>query len=314
MDCLHTPELNQDCGQSAIWLWQVWAMLHTVVMGAQQCFHGPETGALVPCHMAVFCLLFYLVLMGGEGSALLLKMRSFVNAACPTQLVGFAALRGSEQVTALLWNMLSPPSFAEVLGDSCCISCLFSLVLASLIANKIGKGFFSGATRPPFSTSEELEEWIWIYYPVFQRCCRLLQLTPSWNRLECNYLVYLKSRPFKTALNLSLCTLSYHLSLSVEHGLDLMQPHHNTHLQLPSLFTLLGINLNSLVCFSLHYVSGNIDLFFYTAVDPTLAIHWLRPYSGPVPTLEDPQCTGARGAQMNCTAYLVFVYYMSADE
>lgn len=53
-------------------------MLHTVVMGAQQCFHGPEAGALVPCHMALFCLLFfYLVLMGGKGSALLLKLRDF---------------------------------------------------------------------------------------------------------------------------------------------------------------------------------------------------------------------------------------------
>lgn len=53
-------------------------MLHTVVMGAQQCFHGPEAGALVLCHMALFCLLFfYLVFMGGEGSALLLKLRDF---------------------------------------------------------------------------------------------------------------------------------------------------------------------------------------------------------------------------------------------
>lgn len=96
---------------------------------------------------------------------------------------------------------------------------------------------------------------------------------PAPNRLECNYLVYLKSRPFKIALNLSLCTLSYHLSLSVECGLDLMQPHHNTRLQLSSLFTLLSINLNSLVCFSLYYVSGNIDLFFYLAADPNLAVH-----------------------------------------
>lgn len=74
--------------------------------------------------------------------------------------------------------------------------------------------------------------------------------------------MYWKRRPFKIALNLSLCTLSYHLSLSVERGLVLMQPHHNTHLQLSSLFTLLSINLNSSVGFSLYYASGNIDLFF----------------------------------------------------
>lgn len=61
-------------------------MLHSVVMGAQQCFHGPETGALVPCHMALFCLLFFIVcFMGGEGSALLLKLRGFVALPTPAQ-------------------------------------------------------------------------------------------------------------------------------------------------------------------------------------------------------------------------------------
>lgn len=74
--------------------------------------------------------------------------------------------------------------------------------------------------------------------------------------------MYLKSRPFKIALNLSLCTLSYHLSLSVERGLDLMQPHHNTGLQLSCLFNLLSINLNSSVSFSRYYASGNVNFFF----------------------------------------------------
>lgn len=62
----------------------------------------------------------------------------------------------------------------------------------------------------------------------------------------------LKSRPFKIAVNLSLHTLSCHLSLSVERGLDLMQPHHNTGLQLSLVFlpysALIYIHLFALVC------------------------------------------------------------------
>lgn len=58
----------------------------------------------------------------------------------------------------------------------------------------------------------------------------------------------LEKQAFKIALNLSLYTLSYHLSLS-ERGLGLIQPHHNTRLQFSSLFTLLSINLTSSVCF-----------------------------------------------------------------
>lgn len=55
------------------------------------CFHGPGTGALVPCHMAFFlfawfCLFFFfpLVLMGG-GPALLLELRGSLH----QLLVGF---------------------------------------------------------------------------------------------------------------------------------------------------------------------------------------------------------------------------------
>lgn len=131
-------------------------MLHTVVMGAQQCFHGPEAGALVLCHMALFCLLFfYLVFMGGEGSALAAEAeRLFCALAAPDGwLVGLSrsstALRGSEQVTAMLGR----------LWDS--LLHLLPFLYSSgkpLIANKIGKDFFCGATRSAFSNSEELEE------------------------------------------------------------------------------------------------------------------------------------------------------------
>lgn len=123
-------------------------------MGAQQCFHGPETGTLVPCHMALFCLLFLSCAYGRRRICSAAEAERLCCAAAPDGwLVGLsrspAALRGSEQVTAVLgrlWDsLLHFLPFPYSSGKP-------------LRANKMEKDFFSEATRSAFSNSEELEE------------------------------------------------------------------------------------------------------------------------------------------------------------
>lgn len=152
-------------------------MLLIVVMGAQQCFHGPETGALVPCHMALFCLLFFILCLWEEKD-LLCCWSWEASLHCLLQTDGW----WFEQESHCTWEV------SRLLP--CCARCCFLLALQRLWdsplhllpflcssgrpliskqsrGKSVGRIFFSGATRSPFSTSEELEEWIWILYPVF---------------------------------------------------------------------------------------------------------------------------------------------------
>lgn len=98
---------------------------------------------------------------GGGGSALLLRLRGFVVLPAPDGwLVDLSrsptALRASKQVTALLEDAASC-QLCRGSGIAHCISFLYRSG-KPLIANKIGKDFFSGATRSHFSASEELKE------------------------------------------------------------------------------------------------------------------------------------------------------------
>lgn len=159
MDCLHTPGLNQVCGQGLS------CAAHSS-HGCTAVFSWPWNSR--PSSLSHGTLLFailHLVLMGGEGSALLLKLRGFV--ALPAPAGGFEQ---EPHCTQEKWAGYCPTvedaipcHLSRGSGrDAYCVSYLFSIVLANLIANKTGKYFFSAVTRSSFSTSEELEEWIWI--------------------------------------------------------------------------------------------------------------------------------------------------------
>lgn len=155
-------------------------MLHSVIMGAQQCFHGPETGALVPCHMALFCLLFFIVCLWEEKDLLCCwsweaLLHCLLQPSNGWWIWAGAPLHSGEVSRWLPWcgRCCFLPALQRLWDSPLHLLPLLSCSGKPLIANKIGARvwegffyffifFFSEATRSLFLTSEKLGKWIWI--------------------------------------------------------------------------------------------------------------------------------------------------------
>lgn len=157
---------------------------------------------------------------------------------------------------------------------TCCFACLFFVALADLWEEiKWGWGVrkeFLG--KLPGQLFQLLR--IWSELGATPCLLEVLQNSQLQSKLAVMQTLFWKTGPFEIALNLSLCALSCHLSLSHEHGLDLIRLHHDTHLQFSSLFTLLTVYLNSSVWFQSALCRWQHLIFDRnSAVDTNLVVH-----------------------------------------